>query len=82
MAPLGWGCFHFSYGTRTPTMAYELKELRKLRDKGTISDEEFLIGKNSLLRHGKEPASNPLMWPDAEIVTLPSVSDDDDTISR
>jgi hypothetical protein len=67
------GCFHLSYGTRTPTLAYELKELKKLRDRGVLTEHDFEVGKYTLLRQHSRPT---LTEPDAgqlPIANLPSV---------
>lgn len=47
------GCFAMSIGGGGPkpiTMAQEITELRKLRDRGTISSKEFEMGKLTLLQ--------------------------------
>lgn len=59
------GFFALSVGGRTEqpmTMAQEITELRKLRDRGTISYEEFETGKLTLLQ-GYRPDEPSLVNP-------------------
>ena len=59
------GCLAFSVGggnKAQPTMADEIIALRKLRDRGTISAQEFEMGKLSLLQR-YQPDSPELVNP-------------------
>lgn len=72
------GCFSLSLGGsghRNPTMAQEITELSKLRSRGTINDEEFRIGKATILRHyGESPAS--VDYPDTQLASYPAPAEE------
>lgn len=59
------GCFSFTVGGRSPqpiTMAQEITQLSKLRDRGTISAKEFEMGKLTLLQR-YQPSEPSLVNP-------------------
>ena len=63
------GCLSFSVGGRQhPTLANEIRDLKKLRDRGTISADEYEMGKMTLLQTYHEPE---LEYPAAQLATYP-----------
>lgn len=66
------GCFSLSFGSRTPTLADELKALKQLRDRGVLTDYDFEVGKYTLLRqHGRKRLADPDAK-EPQIANLPS----------
>lgn len=54
--PLLTGCLSVTVGGKNePTMASEIRELRRLRRQGTISSAEFEQGKLAVLELHREP---------------------------
>lgn len=66
------GCFNFSYNGKPPTIARELTELKKLRDRGTITAQEFEMGKCALLH--QQPHTNP-EDPGIQVAVRPAVNE-------
>ena len=83
------GCFSLSFGSKppalthkAPTLAGELTELKKLRDRGDITARDFDLGKHTLLtRYGRPTHDAPAhldapAHPDIQIATKPDRVDE------
>ncbi len=69
------GCINLSYGSKNPTMADELAELRKMRKRGEITAREFEIGKYTVLNQaGPQPPTHATVS-GTQIATAPFTQD-------
>lgn len=66
------GCLSLNIGggeTKRPTMADEITELRKLRDRGTITSREFEMGKLTLLQQYRRDEAQPFADGEQQLAT-------------
>jgi hypothetical protein len=68
------GCIALSIGGRArqePTLAHEIGELKKLRDRGTITNREFEMGKMALLQRYPGDAPDTTAAAETQLATYP-----------
>ena len=58
-----------------PTLAHEITELRKLRDRGTLTAKEFEMGKLTLLQQYRAPDAELINPSETQLASYPSTTE-------